>query len=403
MDMRLLALATVSALTVTACAGIGDRAAKPDESTTTEPIPATTTTDATIPANLDGPSALYDISNPGPPTPLVDPEAIISGGPPPDGIPPIDSPQFVSVSEADEWLDDQEGVVYLTVGTETHAYPVQILIWHEVVNDVVAGVPVSVTYCPLCNSAVSYERTIGVHVTTFGTSGRLYASALVMYDRLTESLWTHYDGRAVAGVLTGHELVRIPSPLLAWSDLKQSFPDALVLDRDATGHNRRYGSNPYVGYDDPDGFPFLFNGTADDRARAMQRVVGVELDGESTAWPLDSISGGSAKATHGFVGDVEVVIFWKSGQVSAVEGGGVGSGRDVGSVGVYSPFVAGSALTFVARGDGFLDLETDTTWDITGRAIEGALQGSILEQVHHFDTFWFAWATYRPNTVLVEG
>ena len=397
--MRFIAVLTASTLAVAACADAGEEIARPDGGSTTGPT--TTTTQSAV--DLDGPSALDDITHPDLPAPLVDPEAIISGGPPPDGIPPIDSPQFVSVREADEWLDDHEAVVYLTLAGETHAYPVQILIWHEVVNDVVGGVPVSVTYCPLCNSAVSYRRTISGHITTFGTSGRLYASALVMYDRLTESLWTHYDGRAVAGVLAGHELERIPSPLLAWSDLEESFPDALVLDREATGHDRPYGANPYVGYDDPDGYPFLFRGNPDDRARAMERIVGVELDGASKAWTLDSLASGSATATRGSVGDIEGVIFGTSGQVSAVEGRGVDVGRDVGSVGVFSPAVEGTILTFVTEDVTFVDLETGTEWDITGRAIEGPLEGATLDQIHHLDTFWFAWATYRPGTVLVEG
>ena len=344
---------------------------------------------------------MSDPSHPDLPAPLVDPGEIIPGGPPPDGIPSIDEPVFVTVDEADVWLDDREPVVYLALGGEVHAYPVQIIIWHEIVNDEVGGTPVAVTYCPLCNSAVSYRRVVDGVTTTFGTSGQLYASALVMYDRATESLWTHFDGRAVAGVLTGHELEPLPSPLLAWGDFKAAFPEGVVLDRDATGYARPYGSNPYAGYDDPDTFPFLFRGDVDARARAKQRVVGVVVGDMATAWTLEAISEGSARATNASVGDAPVTILWKAGQVSALDTGIPEEGNDVGSVGVFSPVVDDRVLTFTASGEVFVDDQTGTTWDITGSALAGPLAGRTLEQIHHFDTFWFAWSTYQPGTDLV--
>ncbi|HEX9645572.1 MAG TPA: DUF3179 domain-containing protein [Acidimicrobiia bacterium] len=336
------------------------------------------------------------------PEPLVDPAEIISGGPPPDGIPPIDEPSFIPIASADEWLDDAEPVVYLEIDGEAHAYPVQVLIWHEIVNDTVGGVPVAVTYCPLCNSAVSYQRVIDGVETTFGTSGRLFASALVMYDRATESLWTHFDGRAVAGVLTGRQLDPLPSPLLAWSDFKDAFPDGVVLDRAATGFGRPYGENPYTGYDDPNTTPFLFRGTVDDRAQAKQRVVGVAVDGAARAWTLEAISGDVARATNTSVGETPVVIMWKVGQVTALETGQIVDGRDVGSVGVFSPVVDGEMLTFSTDADVFVDAETGSSWDVTGTAVAGPLAGSHLDQIHHLDTFWFSWSTYQPATDLVE-
>ncbi len=392
----------VFALLIAACGGGADPG--PTTAADTTPDPSESVTQSTTgPAQLpEGPSALADMSDPAFPEPLIDPSEIISGGPPPDGIPPIDDPQFVSVSAADAWLTDADPVVYLAVGDEVHAYPVQILIWHEIVNDTVDGQPVVVSYCPLCNSAVSYRRVIDGTETTFGTSGRLFASALVMYDRATESLWTHYDGRAVVGTLTGTTLEPISSPLLAWSDFAAAFPDGLVLDKDATGFERPYGENPYAGYDSPDSTPFLFRGDVDERAVAKQRVVGIEVDGVARAWTLEAVSAGTAEATNGGVGDTAVVILWKAGQVSALETARIVSGRDVGSVGVFSPIVDGQQLTFRAAGESFTDEETATEWDITGRAIAGPLAGTQLTPIHHLDTFWFAWSTYQPGTDLVE-
>jgi hypothetical protein len=330
-------------------------------------------------------------------------DAIISGGPPPDGIPPIDDPVFTSVEQADEYLGDQEPVVVLEIDGDARAYPVQILIWHEIVNDVVGDVPVAVTYCPLCNSAMSYVREIDGHVTTFGTSGRLFASALVMYDRATETLWTHFDGRAVVGVLTGHRLQPVASPLLAWSEFKASHPDGQVLDRSATGFRRSYGTNPYQGYDNPSSYPFLFTGSVDDRSRAMQRVVGVREGDIARAWTLDAIAGESAAATNSTVGDTPIVIFWAAGQSSALQMSEISAGRDVGSVGVFSPVVDGERLTFSAVGDGFVDDQTGSIWSITGSATDGPLTGDQLVRIPHLDTFWFAWSTYAPGTDLVAG
>jgi hypothetical protein len=349
----------------------------------------------------EGPSALDSMRSEEFPEPLVDPGEIFPGGPPPDGIPPIDAPAFVAVDAADEWLDDAEAVVALEVDDDARAYPVQVLIWHEIVNDTVGGIPVSITYCPLCNSAVTYRRTIDGVETTFGTSGRLFASALVMYDRATESLWTHFDGRAVVGVLTGRTLEPVPSPLLSWADFKAAHPDGKVLDRDATGWDRSYGTNPYAGYDDPEAEPFLFRGRVDDRAAAMRRVVGVALGDTTAAWPLDALADGAASASNTGLGGAPLVILWKAGQSSALDRSEVAAGTDVGSVGVFDPTVGGRRLTFAAAGDGtFADDETGTRWDVTGTAIEGDLAGTRLERIPHLDTFWFAWSTYRPGTTL---
>ncbi|MFP3915233.1 MAG: DUF3179 domain-containing protein [Actinomycetota bacterium] len=369
-----------------------------DEGTTTAP-PEPTLPPAGFPS---GESALEDMTAESFPEPLVPPEEILSGGPPPDGIPPIDDPAFISVEEADAWLSDDEPVVALQIGDDARAYPVQILIWHEIVNDTVGGEPVSVTYCPLCNSAISYVREVDGHETTFGTSGRLYASALVMYDRATESLWTHFDGRAVVGVLTGHRLEPVSSPLLAWSEFKESYPDGQVLDRDATGHSRSYGTNPYTGYDNPDERPFMFRGEIDDRSAAMQRVVGVEAGDAARAWTLEAISGEGPTATNASVGEAPLVILWEPGQSSALQSESVDGGRDVGSVGVFDPNVDGRRLTFTGTDTGFVDEETGSTWTVTGTATAGELEGTELERIPHLDTFWFAWSTYSPGTDLVE-
>lgn len=351
-----------------------------------------------------GASALEDRFNDAFPDPIIDPGSIVSGGPPPDGIPPIDDPQFIPVSDADVWLNDPEPVMVVDVDGDVRAYPLQIMMWHEIVNDTVGDLPLAVTYCPLCNSAISFVREVRGVETTFGTSGSLFNANLVMYDRATESLWNQLDGQAVVGVLTGDVLDQYPSVTLAWADFKEIHPDGVVLDRDRTGASRAYGTNPYTGLDDPNGQPFLFNGEVDVRAKAMQRIVALEDGTNAAAWTLDAVSSdGESAVTEGNFGDEDIVIFWKSGEASALDTSDIAEGKDVGTVGVFSPVVEGQALTFTAQGDTFVDDQTSSTWNVLGEATAGQYEGTKLEPKIFVRTFWFSWAAFKPETELIES
>ncbi len=399
---RLTALTAGVALIAAACAsGAGTQPDPTDPTSTTA-----TTTEAAVQSasNLPtGVSALDDRFDPSFPEPLIDPSEVLSGGPPPDGIPPIDDPQFVDVATADAWLNDPEPVLVVQVGDDVRAYPIQILMWHEIVNDTVGGEPLAVTYCPLCNSAITFRRVVrGVEV-TFGTSGSLYNANLVMYDRATESLWNQLDGRAVIGLLTGEQLEQLPSVMISWADVKATHPDAKVLDRERTGYRRNYGTNPYTGLDDPNGQPFLFRGDVDVRAKAMQRIVAIENGDAAVAWALDAISGDGPTVTTGTFDGDPLVIFWEPGQSSALDTSDIAGGRDVGNVGVFSPIVDGQELTFQADDGGFVDDQTGSRWDIFGEATSGPLAGTRLEPVTFVRTFWFSWAAFRPDTDLIEA
>jgi len=400
--LGMVALAVAGALIVAACGASPD-----DEAGADEAAPTTTATSTTTAADREqmpeGPSALADRNADAFPDPLVPVAEIISGGPPPDGIPPLDAPVFADVAESIDQLEPAESVVALEINGDARAYPVRVLIWHEIVNDTVGGIPVSVTYCPLCNSAVSYHRAVRGVETTFGTSGSLYASALVMYDRLTESLWTHFDGRAIVGVLAGDQLESIASPLMSWREFVEAYPTGKVLDWTETGFERDYGRNPYEGYDNPDTDPFLFRGVVDDRERAKQRVVGISIDEVSVAYTMKMVASGERSVTPATVGGQDLVILWQTGQSSALDDSRIGGGDDVGSVGVFVPVIDGARVTLTADGDSFVDEETASRWNIAGIATEGPLEGSRLDRVEHLDTFWFAWSTYRPGTTLIGG
>jgi hypothetical protein len=345
----------------------------------------------------DVPSALDDMRQPDFPTPLVDPAEIISGGPPPDGIPAIDQPRFQRVEDID-WLDDAEAVLSVTVKGETRGYPVQILTWHEIVNDTIAGVPIAATYCPLCNSGVAFDRLVDGRVLDFGTSGLLYASNLVMYDRQTESLWPQLTGEASVGVLTGEKLESIPMIPVAWRDFRQAHPDAWVLSRD-TGYDRFYGKNPYLGYDDPDtGLPFD-PGTDDSRLEPKERIVAITHGGDAVAVVREAVAEPGVLTVT--VGGRELVVFHLEGQASALDEYLVSGGADIGSVAVFEPTVNGRHLTFSASGDRFTDAETGSTWNILGQAVDGPLAGETLTPQAFTDTFWFDWVAFQPDTRVV--
>ena len=324
---------------------------------------------------------------------------IFSGGVPRDGIPPIDDPRFVSVEDADEWLEEKEPVIALEIEGEAKAYPLQILTWHEIANDTLAGVPVSVTFCPLCNSAIVFDRRVDGEVYDFGVSGNLRNSDLIMWDRQTQSWWQQLTGEAIVGQLTGAQLDILPATLTAWKDFRVTYPDALVLSRD-TGHRRSYGANPYAGYDEVGRSPFLFFGQEDDRLLPMERVAAVTVGDESAAFPFDFLE--SERVVHHSLGGEDLVVFFKPGARSALDQRSIADSREVGSTGIYHRELDGRALTFDSEGDGFVDRETSTKWNIFGQGVSGALAGQRLTPIEHANHFWFAWAAFRPDTTVVR-
>ena len=324
---------------------------------------------------------------------------IFSGGVPRDGIPPIDDPKFVEVENADQWLEQNEPVIALEIEGEARAYPLQILTWHEIVNDTVGGVPVSATFCPLCNSAIVFDRRLEGVVYDFGVSGNLRNSDLIMWDRQTQSWWQQLTGEAIVGQLTGAQLDILPATIVAWQDFKGTYPEGKVLSRD-TGHRRSYGSNPYVGYDEVGQPPFLFFGKEDDRLVATERVAAVTVGDSAAAFPFSFLE--AEGVVNHQVDGKDLVVFFKPGARSALDQRSIADSREVGSTGIFLRDQDGKALTFSASGDQFADLETGTTWNIFGQGVAGPLAGQQLTPVPHANHFWFAWAAFRPDTLVVR-
>ena len=326
-------------------------------------------------------------------------DELLSGGPPRDGIPSIDEPRFIPVEEAAGWLTGNEPVIALDIAGDARAYPLQIMTWHEIVNDVMGDVPVLVTFCPLCNAAITFDRRLGDEVYEFGTSGLLRNSDLVMYDRTTESLWQQLTGEAIVGDMVGQRLAFLTSSIVSFADFSQAYPGGGVLSRD-TGFSRSYGRNPYAGYDTIGQSPFLFDGELDGRLPAMERVVTVSLDGLDVAYPLSVLS--EVHVIDDTQDGVDLVVWHLPGTSSALGASTIADGNDVGATGVFDPNLDGRMLSFEFQDNAFVDQETGSIWNVLGQTIDGPLAGQSLTPIVHGNHFWFAWAAFRPDTIVYQ-
>ncbi len=324
---------------------------------------------------------------------------LISGGPPKDGIPSINAPKFVTIDEASGWLDGKEPVVSLDMQGTAKAYPLQILTWHEIVNDEVAGVPVAVTFCPLCYAAIAFDRRIEGETYSFGVSGMLRHSDMIMYDRETETLWQQLNGEGIVGDLTGTKLIAIPAQIISFDQFVSSYPEGAVLSKD-TGYRRDYGRNPYAGYDNIDERPFLYKGPFDERIPPMEKVVTVSLSGVEKAYPHRITR--KRRVIHDEVHDKDVLVFHADGAVSALDKSKISDSRMIGSTGVFINSVNGKKHTFSYVKGVFVDKETDSVWDVTGKAIRGPLKGQQLTPVAHGNFFAFAWFAFKPASLLYK-
>ncbi len=387
-SLLLIAIAAVAIVAV-ACGSAASNDAGDGTDSTAEPEP---TVD---PVQRFGSSWSTDFSKHS-----IDFSELLSGGPGKDGIPAIDEPQFVSIAEGDDFLAGREPVIALELNGDARAYPIQILIWHEIANDTVGGVPVTVTFCPLCNSAIVFEREFGGVVYDFGVSGLLRKSDLVMFDRQTESWWQQFTGEAIVGELTDTLLALVPASIVSWNDFKATHPDGQVLSRD-TGFSRNYGQNPYTGYDTTDGNPFLFRGDLDGRLSPVERVTAVELNGETVAYPFSLLE--EQIVVHDTIGGEPIVVFFQPGTTSALDRSGIADSRDIGASGVFRPEAAGQTLTFRADGQKIIDNETGSRWNVLGKAVDGSLTGEVLSPIVHGAHFWFAWAAFQPDTRIFQG
>ncbi|MCL5986727.1 MAG: DUF3179 domain-containing protein [Actinobacteria bacterium] len=316
-----------------------------------------------------------------------------------DGIMPLDDPVSEPVATANTWIMDKEPIITLVMGDIAKAYPLKIMIRHEVVNDMIKGTPVAVTFCPLTSSTAVFNREVNEQTLDFGTSGLVRNSNFLMWDRQTETLWQQLTGRAIVGDLSGAQLNRIPALVTSWKDFKESYPDGIVLSNN-NSPSTDYNQTPYIAYDDKNSFPFLFHGSLDDRFPAMERIVGIQSDGESIAFPF-SILSKVGVINYTFAGK-DITVLFSPSTISVLDSKNIGESKDVGTAAVFYRTVDEKTLNFKGSKEDIIDAETGSTWSMTGVATSGPLQGAQLQTVEHSIYFWFAWAAFYPETLIYE-
>ena len=306
-------------------------------------------------------------------------DKIKGGGPPKDGIPSIDNPKFAGV-QGSQFVSDSDVVIGLEINGDARAYPLFILVWHEIVNDRVGDVPVAVTYCPLCYTNQVFERIINGNEVEFGTSGKLYNSNLLMYDRWTESYWSQALGTAVTGELTGMQLKTIPFDVITWGDWKKLHPDTLVLTTD-TGHLRSYATDPYGDYytDPRIIFPVEHS---DDRTHPKEIILGFNEDGIYKAYKQNDVE--IKKIINDDIGETSLMLVSLFSQNSRA----------------FDRTLNGEILEFEFVDDKILDTKTKSEWNYDGVAISGPLEGNKLTRMSIEPGFWFEWVAFHPDTDL---
>ncbi len=335
----------------------------------------------------------------------VDPDEIISGGAGRNDISPIYEPEFMSILQAAtlDWMTGEQPVAVVEVNDEARAYPLGILTFHEVVNDVIGGEPVVITYCPLCYTALAFSRVVDGVELNFGTTGNVRLSNLIMWDDQTESWWQQADGQAIVGAAAGQRLAFRPAYITSFRDYARAYPDGQVLSplSGAPDYWEVYGNSQYVGYDSPNNPPVFFLGQPDDRLGPTERILGVEIGDSVIAYPFSLLRREGVVNTE--IDGEPVVVFWKSGTRSALDEEVIADSHDPGSAAAFSRRVDGRLLRFEAEGDVFRDAETGSLWTLLGVAIDGPLAGTRLETVNAENGLWFAWAAFRPTTEIYTG
>jgi len=306
-------------------------------------------------------------------------DKIKGGGPPKDGIPSIDNPVFANVPDS-QFMSDSDTVIGLEINGETKAYPIFILVWHEIINDKVGGIPVAVTYCPLCYTNQVFERLIDGQEVEFGTSGKLYNSNLLMYDRLTESYWSQALGIAVKGELTGYELNLIPFDVITWGDWKKLHPDTVVLTTD-TGYIRSYATDPYGNYytEPRIMFPVEYS---DDRMHPKEIIIGFNQDHIYKAYKQNDIE--LNIIINDSIGETPVML------ISLYSENSRAFERTINELVLNFEYVDGKIL----------DLQTNSEWNYDGLSISGEYRGVQLKRMPIEPGFWFEWFAFHPQTLV---
>lgn len=320
---------------------------------------------------------------------------IKNGGVPKDAIAPIDKPVFGKYEDVEKELQDHSPIIVVRLNEKTRGYPLKVLLWHEIVNDTIEDTAIAITYCPLCSAPICFNRRINNEVLTFGTTGLLRNSDLIMYDRKTESFWQQFTGQAIVGNYTGKSLDVLPSSIMSYSEMKSLYPDALIMSQ-ITGFSRRYGSTPYPGYDDRNKKPRLFAGKPDSRLPPMTRVVGIKVGDLKKAYKLSMFE--ETSILMDTIGEHRVIILKTGSTYSDLDNRLINASKTIPTIKAFRATVDGKPLNFKEEEEQLIDLETKSLWNSNGLCITGSLMGKQLKEITTMRTFAFAWFAFYPES-----
>jgi hypothetical protein len=296
----------------------------------------------------------------------------------------------VDALQGDTFLAADDLVLGVFINGEARAYPHAIFWWHEIVNDVLGGKPIVVSFCPLTGSGMVHDAVIGGTTLNFGVSGLLFDNNLILFDRTTNSLWSQMRVQSICGDLTGTMPILLPVVQSTWEAWKALYPETTVLSFE-TGFDREYDRYPYGNYDnllEPELlFPHSF---IDRRLRAKQLVLGLFHNGTARAYPHLGV-GTRAVINDDLNGRPVLVVVDNGSQMvlpfdRTVDGEVLEFGR-----------TGGAAFPFLLR-----DKQTRTLWNLSGLAIKGPLAGAQLDPIPSFSAMWFAWASFHRDTEIYQ-
>ena len=327
---------------------------------------------------------------------------------PRNSFPSIDYPKFIGKNEGMESFFEKEPVISVVLEGQAKAYPLNMLTMHEITNDTLAGRPILPTYCPLCNASVVYDRRLNYdgkdYLLEFEVSGMLRNSDMVMADQETHSWWQQFTGEAIVGELAGAELTVIPSQVISVEDFFLRFPEGQILSPETqTDAMERYGTNPYVNYDERNGSPyerFFDTSKIDKRLEPMERVLDIPTKKGYKVYPFSIIA--EKGVINDELEDDGVVIFYKKGTVSVLDEKEIAASRDIGSATAFYDTVKDQSLDFRKLGEHFVDQQTGSIWDITGGCIDGPMKGQQLRPIPHSNHFAFAFLRFHPDAEIYE-
>ncbi|MEO1289123.1 MAG: DUF3179 domain-containing protein [Chloroflexota bacterium] len=313
-------------------------------------------------------------------------------------IQPIDVPLFAPVAIVERHFSAIDPVIVVDSYGVSRAYPLQILATHEIVNDQIADIPIAVTFCPLCNSAIVYRRETDGHILRMGVSGNFYGNNFLMYDDRTESWWHQLTGEALVGEYAGQFLEIVPSQVVAFATYSMRYPAGEVLVGDAQNTNISYQLSTLIHYQRSRA-PLLSNGDYDERLQAMERVLATTIADVPIAYSFDTLQ--EMGVVNDVVEDYEMVVFWMP---TPADPNNIDPNLpDYGQASAFGRVVGGQTLTFRSDEGRIFDNETNSEWNIFGEAIAGELIGAKLPDLQCFTHFWFAWSSTYPETLVYDG